>query len=303
MVANDDAIHVAILTLSHPFIGHPVERIEMFYPHNGMDYRFNLTADLPPYFLTCFIGHIIIHDTFYIDTEKTHSFYAFGHNHLSTDYSIVHVYSMAGEMKMRMYSSSFAQWSQEQGAPSYIHYFDGAPIVCNGVVYWVDKIIEERPFPRSIVTYSLDAGTWHEASVLEEAKEEIQMLVIHNGIPVLLTHPDHLDEFDANLWYIEQTPTGVKMLENNDVVHNSGFGERSKTIINGDMINIFESVNDIVPFGPNGYLRVVGNIVKINTVTHERSMVRSSYLEGVEKFMTAYPLRLTIFPVCNDELE
>ncbi|MED6145401.1 hypothetical protein PIB30_024910 [Stylosanthes scabra] len=265
--SDDDAVHVTILTLSHPIIGHPVERIEMFYPHNGMDYRFNLPADLPPYFLTCFIGcskGIICLALPVIDGVRTF------------------------------------MWSQEQGAPSYIHYFDGAPIVCNEVVYWVDKIIEEQPFPRSIVIYSLDAGTWHEASVLEEAKEEIQMLVIHNGVPALLTHPDHLDEFDANLWYIEQTPTGVKMLENNAVVHNSGFGERPKTIINGDMINIFESVNDIVPFGPNEYFRVMGNIVKINTVTHEQSMVRSSYWEGVEKFLTAYPLRLTIFPVFNE---
>ncbi|MED6194989.1 hypothetical protein PIB30_033805, partial [Stylosanthes scabra] len=68
-------------------------------------------------------------------------------------------------------------------------------------------------------------------------------------------------------------------------------------------INIFESVNDIVPFGPNGYLRVVGNIFKINIVTHERSMVHSSYWEDVEKFLTAYPLRLTMFSVSNDELE
>ncbi|MED6194203.1 hypothetical protein PIB30_026320 [Stylosanthes scabra] len=63
-------------------------------------------------------------DTFYLDTVKTHLFYAFGHHHLSTDYSIVHVYGMTGEMKMCMYSSSSAQWSQEQGALSYINYFD-----------------------------------------------------------------------------------------------------------------------------------------------------------------------------------
>ncbi|MED6149962.1 hypothetical protein PIB30_067620 [Stylosanthes scabra] len=194
--SDDDAVHVAVQSPSRPSsllldMLHWVQQrnhlpvidgVRTFMVWNPMTYR-----------------HIIIQDTFYIDTEKTHSFYAFGHNHPSTDYSIVHVYGMAEEMKMRMYSSSSAQWSQEQGAPSYIHYFDGAPIVCNGVVYWVDKIIEERPFPHSIVTYSLDARTWHEATVLEEANEEIQKLVIHNGVPALLTHPDHLDEFDANL--------------------------------------------------------------------------------------------------------
>ncbi|MED6202162.1 hypothetical protein PIB30_102626, partial [Stylosanthes scabra] len=269
-------------------MGHPVERIEMFYPNNGMDFRFILPADLPAYVLNCFVGcsneiiclalpvldgvctfmvwnpitnrHIVIQDTFYLDTEKTISFYAFGHHYLSTDYPIVHVYSMAnkiGEMKMHMYNSSSAQWSVDQDAPSFIHYFDGAPVVCNGVLHWVNKVIEERPFPRSIVTYSLNAGTRNEVLILQEAKQEFQFLVIQNRVPALVTHPDHLDEFDVNIWYIKHTPTGVNMLDKNIVVHNSGFGETPKTIIDVDMITIFESVNDIVPFGPNGYLRVV----------------------------------------------
>ncbi|MED6172139.1 hypothetical protein PIB30_047290 [Stylosanthes scabra] len=201
------------------------------------------------------------------------------------------------------YSSSSAQWSEEQDAPSFIRYFDGAPVICNKVVHWLNKIIEERPFPRSIVTYSLNVGTWNEVLVLEEVKQEIQHLVIHNGVSALVTHPDHLDEFDVNIWYIEQTLIGINMLEKSVVVHNSKFGERLKTIVNADMINIFESIIDIVPFGPNGYLKVVDNVFKINIVTHEWSIVRSSYWEGVEKFLTAYPLRLTMFPVCNDELE
>ncbi|MED6225128.1 hypothetical protein PIB30_090712 [Stylosanthes scabra] len=152
---DDEPNHVAILTLCHPIMGHPIGRIEMFYPHNGMDFR-----------------HIVIQDTFYLDTENTQSFYAFGHHYLSTDYSIIHIYGLAnkiGEMKMRMYSSSSAQWSVEQDAPSFIHYFDGAPLVCNGVVHWINKAVEERQLPRSIVTYSLNTGTWNEVLVSQEA--------------------------------------------------------------------------------------------------------------------------------------
>ncbi|MED6115023.1 hypothetical protein PIB30_086214, partial [Stylosanthes scabra] len=119
---DDDPSHVAILTLCHLIMGHPVERIEMFYPHNGMDFRFILPADLPAYMLSCFIGcsnriiclallaldgvrtfmiwnllnnkHIVIQDTFYLDTENTQSFYAFGHHYLS----IIHIYGLANKI-------------------------------------------------------------------------------------------------------------------------------------------------------------------------------------------------------------
>ncbi|MED6213068.1 hypothetical protein PIB30_089710 [Stylosanthes scabra] len=210
--------------------------------------------------------------------------------------------NVIGKMKMRMYNSSFGQWSLEHDSPYFIHYLDGALVVCNGVVHWINKVVEERWFPQSVVTYSLTAGTCNEVLVLQEAKQKIQLLVIHDGDSALLTHQDHLDEFDVNLWYIKHTSTSVIMIENNFVVHNSGFSERPKAIVDLDMINIFESIDDILHFGPNGYLRVVGNVFKINTVTHEQSIVRSFYWDVVEKFLSAYTLQLTMLPVCNDEL-
>ncbi|MED6207707.1 hypothetical protein PIB30_038173 [Stylosanthes scabra] len=56
-------------------------------------------------------------------------------------------------------------------APSSWKLISGGSGIRNHLLSGVkSKVIEERLFPHSIVTYSLDAGNWHEAGVLEEAK-------------------------------------------------------------------------------------------------------------------------------------
>ncbi|MED6176655.1 hypothetical protein PIB30_090292, partial [Stylosanthes scabra] len=86
---------------------------------------------------------------FRLRPRATRSYYGFGRLNLSTKYAIVHIYDMSnktGDMKMCIYHSMSRQWNVELEAPL------RAPPLCDGVLHWINKVMEDPPYQRTIVT-------------------------------------------------------------------------------------------------------------------------------------------------------